>query len=101
MKGNMAPLREQLEESIKMANGESGGFGSLGFKEKLGEQMGALKKKLAEAEARMNQLAGGLKGKAAAKENAKNAYDNANKGRRNKQAELDKLSAQMAPQKAK
>jgi len=92
---------EFLDAIIKMANGESGGFGSLGFKEKLGEQMGALKKKLAEAEARMNQLAGGLKGKAAAKESAKNAYDQANAGRRNKQAELDKLAAQMAPQKTK
>merc|ERR1712093_280255 len=63
--------------------------------------MGALKKKLAESEKRMNELAGGLKGKSAAKDAAKNAYDQANNARRNKQAALDKIAAQMAPQAAK
>jgi len=94
-------LLEFLDAINAMARGEAGGFGSLGFKDKLAEEMGNLKKKLAEAEKRMNGLAAGLGAKAAAKDAAQNAYGAANSARRNKQAELDKIAAQMAPQAAK
>merc|ERR1711881_451766 len=94
-------LLEFLDAINSMAQGESGGFGALGFKDKLAEQMGALKKKLAEAEKRMNGLASGLKGKAQAKDAARDAYNTANNARRNKQAALDKIAAEMAPHAAK
>merc|ERR1719301_294126 len=75
-------LLEFLDAINSMAQGESGGFGSLGFKDKLAEEMGNLKKKLAEAEKRMNGLAAGLGAKAAAKDQAQNAYGAANAARR-------------------
>merc|ERR1719355_381393 len=45
----------------------------------------------------MNGLASGLKGKAQAKDAARDAYNTANNARRNKQAALDKIAAEMAP----
>merc|ERR1719456_1096626 len=49
----------------------------------------------------MNSLASGLKGRAQAKDEAQAGYTAANSARRNKQAELDKIAAEMAPQAAK
>merc|ERR1711881_314220 len=94
-------LLEFLDAISAMSRGEAGGFGSMGFKDALKDQMGALKRKLAEAEAKMNALAGGLKGRAAEKDRSKGVYDQQVGARRNKQAELDSLAAQMAPQKTK
>merc|ERR1712093_58484 len=68
-------LLEFLDAISSMSRGEAGGFGSMGFKDALKDQMGALRKKLAQAEARMNSLAGGLKDRQAAKTATKNAYD--------------------------
>jgi len=94
-------LLEFLDAISSMSRGEAGGFGSMGFKDALKDQMGALRKKLAQAEARMNSLAGGLKGRQADKDRTKGQYDNQVNSRRDKQAQLDSLAAQMAPQKAK
>merc|ERR1712072_120625 len=49
----------------------------------------------------MNALATGLKGRAAEKDRSQGAYNQQVGARRNKQAELDSLAAQMAPQKTK
>jgi len=97
----MLDLLEFLDAINTMSRTGTGGLGAMGFKDALKDQMAGLKKKLAEAEKRMNQLAGGLKDRAAAKDAAKDQYGNMTNNRRDKQAELDRIAAQMAPQKAK
>jgi len=97
----MLDLLEFLDAINTMSRTGAGGLGAMGFRDALKDQMGALKKKLAEAEKRMKQLAGGLKDRAAEKDRAKGAYGDMTNNRRNKQAELDQIAAKMAPQKAK
>merc|ERR1719163_1105149 len=92
---------EFLDAITAMNHGAAGGFGSLGFGKAIKEQMGALKKKMEEAEKRMNELQGSLQTRNAEKAAASEKFDGLKSQRRDKQAELDKIAAEMAPQKAK
>jgi len=94
-------VMEFLDAVTEMERGGPGGFGSLGFGKAIQEQMGALKKKMAEAEKKMNQLKGSLKTRGKEKTETEAAYKSQKAGAREKQAELDKLAAQMAPQQQK